>query len=82
MKREPKDDLADVVREETHRGRRGVTDTKARRWNQELREGFRELLREGNAEKFRAAIVALGHEPGTPAFDSLLRLWREYQRRR
>lgn len=74
MKKDPKDDLADVVREETHRGRRGVRDTRARRWNQEVRDGFRELL--------RAAIVALGHEPGTPSFEALLRLWREYQRSR
>lgn len=78
---EPPDDLGDVMREEMARGRRPTIDTAARRRQQRLKATYRELLRSNPSEtEMRAALSDLGHEPGTPGFESLLRQWRTYAR--
>lgn len=69
------DDLADVIREETHRGRRGVLDTEARRVNRRLAAAFLKAL-EGPLEDYRDAISAL-HEEGSPEYLRLIELWYE-----
>lgn len=77
------DDLDDVLREERHRGRRGIVDTAARRRNQRLKDGFRQLLRSDPSEEQLAdALIGLGLEPGTKEFEECLRRWRQYRRSR
>lgn len=79
-KRHDDDDIADVMREEQHRGRRGALDAATQRDNRRLKTGFRELLRSGATDKQIAeALIALGHERGTPEFARLLRCLREYR---
>ena len=75
------DDLGDVMREEMTRGRRPTIDTAARRRQQRLKAAYRELLRSNPSDaEMRGALSDLGHAPGTPEFESLLKQWRTYER--
>lgn len=77
------DDLDDVLREERHRSRRGIVDTAARRRNQRLKDGFRQLLRsDPSEEQLAEALIDLGLPPGTKEFEECLRRWRQYRRSR
>ena len=47
-----------------------------------LQEGFRRLLYEADEKKVRKIIAeTLGRPEGTPGFEQLLSLWREYRQR-
>jgi len=79
MDKEP-DDLEDVIREETSRGRRPV-DTDAQRQRRLLRRDYRKLIREGTEKDFIAALRALGLQEGSSDFVSALKIWRGLSRR-
>lgn len=75
MSDEKDDDLADVIRQETHRGRRGAFDTETRRVNRRLAAAFLKAL-EGPLEDYRDAISAL-HEEESPEHSRLIEIWYE-----
>lgn len=90
MKRPKRDDasadIADVMREETHRGLRGrgVVDTATRKRLAREKAGLLSLLRGGASEDEISEVLtaALGLGPGTPEHDRALRRIRQYLRSR
>ena len=68
-------DVRNVIREETSRGRRSV-DTDAIGATQEKLAKCRELLEFGNEGDLRDAIRALGLKDGSPEFEEAVRIWR------
>ena len=68
-------DVRNVIREETSRGRRPV-DTDAIAAAQERLAKCRELLELGNERDLRDAIRALGLKDGSPEFEEAVRIWR------
>lgn len=80
MDKQP-DDLEDVIREETSRGRRPV-DTDAQRQRQQFRRDYLKLIREGNEKDFLNALRALGLREGSAEFEMYLEIWREARQSR
>lgn len=74
------DDLKDVYTEEKGRGKKQRVDTSARRQRSELLKDLRLLLESGDERKFLEAIRALGLKDGSPEFERVWRVWREYRR--
>lgn len=56
-------DLADLLREETSRGRRPI-DTEAEQERRQLRRDYLKLIREGSEQEFLTALRALGLRDG------------------
>lgn len=75
------DDLGDVVKEETHRGRRGVLDTEAQRRRQERARALlgkaRECAEVGDERAFRQVLVEEGLVEGTAQFEEGLSRFRD-----
>jgi hypothetical protein len=71
-----KQDLQDVMRSETRRGKRPV-DIDERRRRTELQRDFKFLLDEGSRDEFVRAIRALGLQSGSPQFEQALSIWDE-----
>jgi hypothetical protein len=72
-----KDDLRDVIREETSRGRRRV-DIEARRERARMLREMRDLLAIGTEEDFLKAMHAAGFAVNPRNREDLLRIWREH----
>jgi hypothetical protein len=70
-------DLQDVIRSETRRGKRPV-DIEERRHRTELQRQFRFLLESGTRDDFVKAIRALGLKDGSLQFEQALAFWNEY----
>lgn len=68
-------DLADAMREDKHRSKRGVLDLEGQRERQQLLDGFRQLFRHGTAEQFEDAIRALGLQEESDGFRAAMKLW-------
>ncbi len=77
MDEKKKDDLRDVIREETSRGRRRV-DIEARRERARVVKSMREHLSIPTEKEFLKAMRAVGLEDGSPALEQALRAWREF----
>ena len=71
-----KQDLEDVMRAESRRGKRPI-DIEERRRRTQLQRDFRTLLEEGSKEDFVKAIRALGLRDGSPEFEQSLSIWNE-----
>jgi hypothetical protein len=71
-----KQDLEDVIRAESRRGKRPI-DIEERRRRAQLQRDFRTLLEEGSKEDFVKAIRALGLRDGSPEFEHALSIWNE-----
>ena len=71
-------DLADIILEETRRGRRPV-DTAALRERTEMLRVCRRLLESQEEEDLREAMRAAGLSENSPAFGEALRIWRAYR---
>jgi len=75
-------DIREVMDEETRRGKsRRPMDLKTRKERAELRQAFRELLRDGDERDFVKALSALGIDPGSSQYLAALRVWHEQRRR-
>jgi hypothetical protein len=70
-----RDDFADLMRAEKHRGRHGALDTETERLNRRIAAKLIAAL-EGPLEDYKYAISAM-HEEGTPEFEALIRIWYE-----
>jgi hypothetical protein len=79
-------DVGDVMREETHRGKkRGVVDTQARRLKARRKAALAQLLRDPEtteADLLEALSAVLEREPDTPEVQAALRRCRAYLRGR
>ena len=73
-----KQDLSDVIKKETRRGRRPI-DLDARRKRAEMLSDFRKLLTLATEEEFMQAMRAVGLRDGSPQFLEALRIWRDYR---
>jgi hypothetical protein len=71
-----KQDLQDLMRSETRRGKRPI-DIEERRRRAELQRDFKFLLDEGSRDEFVKAIRALGLQIGSPRFEQALLIWDE-----
>jgi len=69
-------DLEDVMRSETRRGKRPI-DMAERRRRTELQRDFRFLLENGSKEEFVKAIRAPGLSEGSAQFEQALTAWNE-----
>jgi hypothetical protein len=70
-------DIADAIREETSRGKRGPASLAARKRRVEMERKFRKLLERGTEAEFCAAMHAIGVEADSQQFRRALRIWRE-----
>jgi hypothetical protein len=73
----PERQIAEVIRDERNRGRRGPASSDARRRQLELKRGFEMLLARGTEAEFCEAMRALGVAFGSPRFQKALQIWRE-----
>ncbi len=79
--KEKEDDLGDVISQESQRGRRRV-DIAERKRRSELKKKFAEIVRGGDEDQFRRALVhVLGQLPGSPQYERSVRAWREFHRK-
>jgi hypothetical protein len=78
MDEKRKEELKDVILEETSRGRRHV-DPEARRERTKRLEGARKLLAVATEVEFLAAMRAVGLRDGSPELSEALRIWRGYR---
>lgn len=79
---EDESDIHDVMHEEMRRGKsRRPVDLKTRKERAELKQAFRELLREGDEREFIKALRALGIDSGSAEYFAALRVWHEQRRR-
>jgi len=69
--------IAEVIREEKSRGRRGPASVAARNRHAELKRLYRKLLERGTEEEFCKAMRALGLPAESEQFREALRIWRE-----
>ena len=69
-------DLQDLMRSETRRGKRPI-DIEERRRRAGLQRDFKFLLDEGSRDEFVTAIRALGLQDGSPQFEQALLIWDE-----
>ena len=76
MNERKKQDLEDVMRSETRRGKRPI-DIEERRRRADLQRDFKFLLESASREEFVRAIHALGFEAGSPQFEQALSIWNE-----
>ena len=69
------DDLRDVMRQETGRGRRPI-DVEAHKLRLRLLKVFREALKLNDLDLFKEALIhELGQQPGSPEFRRSLTAW-------
>ena len=74
------DDIEGVRREEEKRGRRGAPVDKEKLKQQRQREReAQELLRAMNWQQVERVLAAAGIKRGTPEYEKVALLWREYQ---
>jgi hypothetical protein len=59
-----RDDLNEVIREETSRGKKRPVDTGAIRAQEERRDAVLRILRRGTREDLRALLTAWGYSKG------------------
>ena len=77
------DDIEDAIKEEGHRGsRRRRYDREAIEQTRKLRQSYIQLLKESDEKRFTELLRGRGWNPGSPEFESLLAIWREYQKGR
>ncbi len=76
MDERKKQDLEDIMRSETRRGKRPM-DIEERRRRAELQRDFKFLLESASKEEFVKAIHALGLRDGSPQFEQALSIWNE-----
>ena len=76
MDERKKQDLEDVMRSETRRGKRPI-DIEERRRRAELQRDFKFLLDSASRDEFVKAIHALGLRDGSPEFVQALSIWDE-----
>jgi hypothetical protein len=77
MDEKRKKDLEDVMRTESRRGRRPV-DLESRRRRNELLNEMKKMLLIETEEELVKAMLAAGLRDGSPQFEEVLRIWREY----
>jgi hypothetical protein len=78
MDEKRKQDLEDVIKKETRRGRRPI-DLDARRKRVEMLSDFRKLLTLATEEEFIQAMRAVGLRDGSPQFLDALKIWRDFR---
>ena len=73
-----REDLRDVIREETSRGRRRVDIEARRKRDQDLKD-MRKLLENPTEREFLKAMRDGGVEDDSPRLEEMLRIWREFR---
>ncbi len=77
------DDIHNLLQQETSRGsKRRRFDPEERARQRKLREGFVQLLREGDEARFTDWLKLRGWHDDSPQFRKLIAIWHEYQRSR
>jgi hypothetical protein len=74
------DDIQDVMKSETSRGRRPI-DIRARREREEIRKLLLELLKAGDENGFMQAMRAYGWSDDSAEFQRALKIWRAKPRK-
>lgn len=72
------EDLNEVIREETNRGRRRI-DPKARQERKQKLDSARKLLTIATEAEFLKAMRAVGLREGSAELSEALRIWRGYR---
>jgi hypothetical protein len=73
----------DVREEELQRGKRHPSSVSEMRRRMMLRKKFKEALQSNDEAVFIEAIINdLGQQPGSPEYESSLKIWREFRGRR
>jgi hypothetical protein len=74
-------EIQQVMAEEKRRGaRRKPLDTAAAEQQARTRAKFLQAIREYNEADFIGAIGELGHAPGSPEYERMMKIWREHVR--
>ena len=75
-------EVIDLLIQDTNRGaRRRKKDPDTRKENSQLKEAYRQAIREATSEKdFRSILHALGWADGSPQIEQFVQLWRSCQR--